>query len=128
MRKVIFGTALGLAIAASGAAMADDTKGQAHEHSSMSSSAQSPGSKALHDSMTKGMQEMQSMSMSGDADRDFATMMIQHHEQAIDMARAQLKYGKDAQVRKKAQEIIAASEKDIADLKAWNGRRQANAE
>lgn len=79
--------------------------------------AQSAGSKAIHDAMMKHMSAMQSMNMSGDADKDFSMMMIHHHQQAIDMARAELKHGKDAETRKKAQEIITQSEKDIAELK-----------
>jgi uncharacterized protein (DUF305 family) len=47
--------------------------------------------------------------------------MIHHHQQAIEMSRAELKHGKSAELRKKAQEIIAASEKDIADLKKHQG-------
>lgn len=83
--------------------------------------AQSSGSKAIHDAMMKHMSAMQNMKMSGDPDKDFAMMMIHHHEQAIDMARAELKHGKSAETRKKAQEIIAESEKGIADLKKQHG-------
>ena len=79
--------------------------------------ASSAGSKAIHDAMMKGMAPMHNMQMSGDPDRDFATMMIHHHQQAIDMARAELKHGKNAELRKKAQEIVSTSEKDIAELK-----------
>ena len=78
---------------------------------------QSQGSKELHSAMMQGMQDMQRMKMSGDTDHDFASMMIKHHEQAIAMSKAQLKNGKDPEVRKKAQEIISTSEKDIAELK-----------
>ena len=89
------------------------------------SQASSAGSKALHDSMMKGMQGMHDMKMSGDTDHDFTTMMIKHHQQAIEMSRVQLKDGKDAQVKKKAQEIIDASEKDIAELKKWQSQHHA---
>src|SRR5689334_25379788 len=43
---------------------------------------------------------------SGDADRDFAAMMIPHHQGAIDMAQAELRYGRNEQLRRIAQEII----------------------
>jgi len=77
----------------------------------------SAGSKAIHDAMMKGMESSHQMKMSGDPDRDFASMMIQHHQNAIEMSRAVLKHGKDPEIRKKAQEIIAMSEKDISELK-----------
>jgi uncharacterized protein (DUF305 family) len=64
------------------------------------------------------------MKMSGNIDRDFATIMIHHHQQALRTAQAQLQHGKDAQMRKRAQEIIATCEKEIAALQAWQAHAQ----
>jgi len=50
----------------------------------------------------------------GDADRDFARMMIPHHQGAIDMAVAELKYGKDVRLKRLAQEIIVEQQQEIA--------------
>ena len=50
----------------------------------------------------------------GDADRDFARMMIPHHQGAIDMAIAELRYGKDPRLKRLAQEIIVEQQQEIA--------------
>jgi uncharacterized protein (DUF305 family) len=59
------------------------------------------------------------MEPSGDPDKDFAMMMIPHHQGAIDMAKVELQYGKDQQLRAMAEKIIAAQEAEIAELKKW---------
>ena len=65
--------------------------------------------------MMKDMNDqMANMPMSGDPDVDFAMMMRIHHVGAIDMAKAQLRDGKSPQMRKMAQDIISAQNKEIA--------------
>jgi len=49
----------------------------------------------------------------GDADRDFARMMIAHHQGAIDMAVVELRYGKDERLKRLAQEIIVTQQQEI---------------
>ncbi len=53
----------------------------------------------------------------GDVDRDFATMMIAHHQGAIDMAQAQLRYGRNEQLRRIAQGIIVEQQQEIAAMR-----------
>ena len=52
----------------------------------------------------------------GHVDRDFALMMIPHHQGGIDMALAQLRYGKNEQLRRLAQEIIVEQTQEIAAM------------
>lgn len=57
--------------------------------------------------------------LSGDPDRDFAAVMIPHHQGAVDMARLELQYGKDEDLKKLAEAVIKAQTDEIALLKAW---------
>lgn len=60
----------------------------------------------------------------GDSDRDFAMQMVPHHQEAIEMAQAELQGGIDPQLRKMAEKIIAAQQKEIAELQEWLMREQ----
>lgn len=80
--------------------------------------AQDPAAQALDEAMQKMMHGMH-MHSTGDPDRDFAVMMIVHHQGAIDMAKVELEYGDDPEMRALAAEIIAAQEQEIAEMKAW---------
>jgi hypothetical protein len=53
----------------------------------------------------------------GYVDVDFAAMMIPHHQGAIDMAIAYLRYGKNEQLRRIAQEIIVTQQQEIAAMR-----------
>jgi uncharacterized protein (DUF305 family) len=83
--------------------------------------ANDPASTAVYKaSMMKMMQAMQTMpTFSGDPDIDFMKHMRPHHQAAIEMAKVVLANGKDADVKKLAQEIITAQEKEIATIDAW---------
>jgi Domain of unknown function (DUF305) len=59
---------------------------------------------------------------SGDIDQDFATMMIAHHQGAIDMALAQLRYGRNEQLRRIAQEIVVMQQQEILAMQLALGR------
>ena len=53
---------------------------------------------------------------SGDIDADFVAMMVPHHQGAIDMAVAQLRYGNNEQLKRLAQEIIVTQNAEIAAM------------
>jgi hypothetical protein len=59
----------------------------------------------------------------GDADADFAAMMIPHHQGAIDMAVAELRYGKNERLRRIAQEIIVDQQQEIAAMRLALGQQ-----
>jgi uncharacterized protein (DUF305 family) len=54
-----------------------------------------------------------SIPATGDPDRDFAAMMIPHHQGAIDMAKAELAHGRDPVLRRLAQGILVEQAQEI---------------
>jgi len=73
----------------------------------------------LGSSMEKMHQAMASVESSGDGDVDFVRLMLPHHRAAIDMAKTQLLYGKDPQMRGLAQEIITDQQSEIELMQLW---------
>jgi hypothetical protein len=65
-----------------------------------------------------GMHRAMEVAPTGDPDRDFARMMIPHHQGAIDMALIELKYGRDERLRRLAQAIVVEQGQEIAYLRA----------
>ena len=65
--------------------------------------------------MTKMMVEM-GIRPSGDVDADFVAMMVPHHQGAIEMAQAELRYGRNERLRRMAQEIIVTQQQEIAAM------------
>jgi len=62
---------------------------------------------------------MAAIERSGNTDADFVRLMIPHHQGAIDMAKVQLLYGKDPQMRRLAQEIITDQQLEIELMQSW---------
>ena len=63
-----------------------------------------------------------SIKPTGDVDQDFVAMMIPHHQGAIDMAMAELRYGANEQLRRIAQEIIVSQQQEIAAMRLALGQ------
>jgi uncharacterized protein (DUF305 family) len=94
-------------------ARAEDMKGM----NMMTKPAATPADKAFAASM-KTMMNGMNVKPTGKPDK-FVLMMMPHHQGAIDMAKVELQYGTDPELRQLATDIVAAQEKEIAQMKAW---------
>ncbi len=77
-----------------------------------------PFAAAMAAAMTRMMEEMHAEPPSGDPDRDFLSMMMPHHEGAIEMARLLLLHGRDPLTRRVAEEILAGQPTEVAAMRA----------
>ncbi|CAM2147215.1 DUF305 domain-containing protein [Pararobbsia alpina] len=89
------------------------------------SGAQSSPSTAAYEQGMAGMMQGMHAPYTGDADADFVSHMIPHHEGAVSMAQVEREYGKDPEMRKLALDIIKAQEKEIALMKRWQAKHAA---
>jgi Domain of unknown function (DUF305) len=71
---------------------------------------------AENDQAMKKMMDGMAAKPSGDIDSDFVAMMQPHHQGAIDMAEAELRYGHNEQLRRIAQEIIVDQQQEIVAM------------
>lgn len=91
----------------------------------LASAAQAAGlpsdfAKAMDAAMDRMMADMHAPP-TGNVDRDFVNMMIPHHQGAIDMAVAELRYGTDPNLKRIAQEIIVDQQQEIAAMRLAMG-------
>ena len=98
----------------------DHTKHKTKQHDMMAmpKGDESASSKAFAEANAKMHKDM-AITFTGNADKDFVSGMIAHHQGAIDMAKVELEYGKDPEIRKLAETIIAAQEGEIKQMKTW---------
>jgi hypothetical protein len=71
----------------------------------------------LSEAMAVMSRDMTRAPMTENPDHDFASMMIPHHQGAIDMAKVEVLYGKDPVLRRLAQEIIVTQDSEIAVMR-----------
>ena len=77
-------------------------------------------------SMDKMHMAMKTIKPSSNSDVDFVRLMVPHHQAAIDMAKTQLLYGNDPQMRRLAQEIITDQQLEIQLMQRWLKQQHAN--
>lgn len=96
--------------------------------SSMDATGHGEASKEMHETMMKGMQDMQALPMSSDPDHDFAVMMKHHHQMGMKMAEIELKHGKNPEMKTMAKETIKSQGKETQQLEAWLGKHNKSAD
>jgi len=111
-----------LALCAAWLAMAPAAQAQ-HAHAP-AASVPGESTAAFEAGMQKMMKDMR-QPYTGDADKDFVAHMLPHHRAAVDMAQVELQHGKDPELRRLAEDIVKAQEKEIAFMKAWQARQGA---
>jgi len=76
-------------------------------------------------SMDKMHMVMGAVKRTGDSDVNFVTLMLPHHQAAIDMAKTELLHGKDPQILRLAQEIITDQQSEIDLMQRWLKARES---
>ena len=89
-----------------------------HDMAGMAMGAEGPSTDGYKAAMDKMHTDMM-IEYSGNADVDFVRGMIPHHQGAIDMAKVELANGKDPEIRKLAEGVIAAQEAEIKQMQGW---------
>ena len=88
-------------------------------------SAEDSGWTELHAGMEKMQAARATLESSGNNDVDFVKLMLPHHQAAIDMAKVELKFGADPQMRRIAQEMITDQQSEMDLMQLWLKRQDA---
>lgn len=121
MKRLVGVALVAFAITASVGSLAQQDHG---DHAGHAMKAPMGEAAQAYEAANASMHKAMAITYSGEADIDFARSMIPHHQGAIGMAKVVLKYGKDPEIRKLAEEIIAAQEKEIAWMEEWLKKNQ----
>ena len=135
VRRRLISLATTASVGATSFALAQDPPRMHHVRGAMSLqyvADRSPGSEEQpflsenQAAMNKMMADM-TIKPTGDVDRDFVAMMVPHHQGAVDMAKSELKYGHNEQLRRLAQQIVATQQQEIMVMRGAVSDRQSSA-
>jgi uncharacterized protein (DUF305 family) len=125
IRKRVISLATTASVAATSFALAQNPTSAYHVHGAMpiqfaaerpELSTEQPFLSENDAAMNRMMADM-TIKPTGDVDRDFVAMMVPHHQGAIDMAQAVLRYGRNERLRRLAQEIVVTQQQEIAAMR-----------
>jgi uncharacterized protein (DUF305 family) len=123
MKKYAVGFALLLILAFAGRLPAGQSRTEGYQE-------QDAG--AAWPALQQGMERMhagvQFIKPSGDDDVDFVELMLPHHQAAIDMAKTELVYGKDPQMRRLAQEVLTDQQSETELMQLWLKRHEPSSQ
>jgi uncharacterized protein (DUF305 family) len=88
-------------------------------HSNTQSNNKSTNAQTIMTIMTDMMDNMKNVEASGNPDNDYATLMMEHHLGAIEMAKLQISNGTDPQIKKLAEKTIKDQQREVAEFKAF---------
>jgi uncharacterized protein (DUF305 family) len=127
IRRLVAGCCLAAAVAAAGAQ-------EMHHHAmampqmpmpaaqAFVASSDKPFAKLMDEAMAIMDRDMQAAPMNGKPGHDFVTMMLPHHQGAIDMAKSVLLSTQDPELRNLSLGIIAEQQNEINVMRAWLAR------
>ena len=115
VRRRVISLATTLSVTATSFALAQNPKIALHL-SSAAKQAEEQQFLFANDLAISNMSREMLVTPTGDIDRDFAAIMIPQHQGAIDMAKAELKYGHNDEVRRLAEKIVARQQQEISEL------------
>jgi hypothetical protein len=122
VRKRVISLATTAVVSATSFALAQDPSRAFHVRGAMpiqsvADHSQEQSFLSENDAAMNNMMADMTIKPTGDVDRDFVAMMVPHHQGAIDMAKAELKYGHNEQLRRLAQEIVVTQQQEISAMR-----------